>query len=227
MPAEKVLKENDLIQAIDRQPVQTAEQLMQALKWRRPGERVHLRVIRNGKAREETVMLTRLPAVTGKTRAGIGIVPVTDRVVKTTPVVRLNAGDIGGPSAGLMFSLEIFNQLTPGDLTRGYRIAGTGTISPDGRVGQIGGVEHKVVAAEREGASLFFVPKDLLPGDNNAATAMATVRHLKLHMKVVPVATLQEAIRYLERLPERRKAAFHQAQTLTGCRDWHIITLFS
>ncbi|WP_212772536.1 SepM family pheromone-processing serine protease [Polycladomyces abyssicola] len=227
MPAEKVLKENDLIQAIDRQPVQTADQLMQALKSRRPGERVRLRVVRDGKLREETVTLTRLPVMPGKTQAGIGIVPVTDRLVKTRPVIRLNAGNIGGPSAGLMFSLEIVNRLTPGDLTKGYRVAGTGTISPDGRVGQIGGVEHKVVAAEREGATLFFVPKDIAPGDSNAKAAQATVRRLKLHIKVVPVATLQEAIRYLERLPQRRNTAFHQAETLTGRRDWHIITLFS
>lgn len=84
-----------------------------------------------------------------------------------------------------------------------------------------------MVAAEREGATLFFVPKDIAPGDSNAKAAQATVRRLKLHIKVVPVATLQEAIRYLERLPQRRNTAFHQAETLTGRRDWHIITLFS
>lgn len=226
-PAEKVLKENDLIQAVDRQPVQTAEQLMQALKWRHPGEQVHLRVVRNSKVTEETVTLTRLQVLPGKTQVGIGIVPVTDRVVKTRPAVSLNTGDIGGPSAGLMFSLEIVNQLTHGDLTKGYRIAGTGTISPDGHVGQIGGVQYKVVAAEREGATYFFVPKDIAPGDTNEVTALATVKRLKLHMKVVPVATLQEAIRFLNRLPERRKPASHMPATLTGRRDWHIITLFS
>ena len=100
-------------------------------------------------------------------QVGIGIVPVTERRVQTKPAVRIRADHIGGPSAGLMFALEILNQLTPEDLTRGLKIAGTETLSAEGEVGQIGGVEQKVMAAEREGADLFFVPADVRPGDSN------------------------------------------------------------
>jgi hypothetical protein len=87
---------------------------------------------------------------------GIGIVPMTERRVQTEQTVRIRADHIGGPSAGLMFALEILNQLTPEDLTRGLKIAGTGTLSAEGEVGQIGGVEQKVMAADREGADLFI-----------------------------------------------------------------------
>ena len=64
--------------------------------------------------------------------------------------VTVNTDEIGGPSAGFMFSLEIYNQLTEDDLTRGYNIAGTGTIAPNGKVGEIGGIHQKVIAADKE-----------------------------------------------------------------------------
>ena len=101
---------------------------------------------------ERTLSLVRFSRAEGG-QVGIGIVPVTERRVQTKPAVRIRADHIGGPSAGLMFALEILNQLTPEDLTRGLKIAGTGTLSAEGEVGQIGGVEQKVMAAEREGAA--------------------------------------------------------------------------
>ena len=72
--------------------------------------------------------------------------------------------DIGGPSAGLMFSLAIYDTLTPGSLTDGQIIAGTGEIAPNGRVGAIGGIQQKVVAARDSGAELFLVPGGQLRG---------------------------------------------------------------
>lgn len=89
-------------------------------------------------------------------KPGIGIVLVEDKDVKTNPEVKINTEQIGGPSAGLMFSLEIYNQLVEEDITKGYRIAGTGMISSDGTVGPIGGIEQKIVAADREGAEIFL-----------------------------------------------------------------------
>ena len=80
--------------------------------------------------------------------------------IQTDPSVRIDSAKIGGPSAGLMFSLEVLNRLMPEDLTRGYRIAGTGTISPDGQVGQIGGIEYKITAAAEKGAEPSFCPAD-------------------------------------------------------------------
>jgi PDZ domain-containing protein len=103
-----------------------------------------------------------------------------------------------------MFALEILNQLTPGDLTRGLKIAGTGTISAEGEVGQIGGVEQKVMAADREGADLFFVPADVRPGDSNQSKAEAVAREIGSRMKIVPVHSLEEAVRYLKRMDAGR-----------------------
>jgi PDZ domain-containing protein len=111
--------------------------------------------------------------------------------------VTIRAGNIGGPSAGLMFALEIYNQFTESDWTKGYTIAGTGEMSPDGTVGTIGGVIHKVTAAHRKGAELFFVPF------GNAEAAKRKAAELGTPMEIVPVGTLREALDYLETLPEK------------------------
>jgi PDZ domain-containing protein len=108
-----------------------------------------------------------------------------------------------------MFSLEIYNQLVPGDLTKGYRIAGTGTIDEDGKVGPIGGIRHKVVAADREKADFFFAPKDWTPPSGspviNAGDAQDEARKIGSSMKVVPVASFEEAVAYLNALPAKSK----------------------
>jgi PDZ domain-containing protein len=94
---------------------------------------------------------------------------------------------VGGPSAGLMFALTVYDLVSPGDLTGGRKIAGTGTISLDGTVGPIGGVERKVVAAELAGAEYFLSPPE------NYAAALAAARDIQ----VVRVATAEEAIAFL------------------------------
>ncbi len=79
--------------------------------------------------------------------------------VKTKIPVKVDAaGQYGGPSGGLMFSLQIYQQISGKDLQRGRKIAGTGTINSDGTVGEIGGIDKKVIAAHRAGATIFFAP---------------------------------------------------------------------
>jgi PDZ domain-containing protein len=97
---------------------------------------------------------------------------------------------VGGPSAGLMFALAVDNALSPTDLARGERIAGTGTIDVNGKVGPIGGVEQKVASAEWSGASYFLCPTE------NYQAALAAVRTTK----VVEVATAQQAVDFLRSL---------------------------
>ncbi|MMZ64946.1 Lon protease [compost metagenome] len=92
----------------------------------------------------------------------------------------------------MIFTLEIYNQLTPGDLSKGYRIAGTGTIDQDGNVGEIGGIVHKIVAADRKGADLFFVP------EGNYEAALGKAQAIGTRMELVPVRTLQDALDYLD-----------------------------
>ena len=96
---------------------------------------------------------------------GIGL--VDDKELIVDPEVTVQTDEIGGPSAGFMFSLEIYNQLTKEDLTKGYKIAGTGTISPDGTVGRIGGIEQKIVAADKAGAEIFLRQMKMDEKDSN------------------------------------------------------------
>lgn len=79
--------------------------------------------------------------------------------------MKINSHEIGAPSAGLMFTLEIYNQLVEEDLTKGHEIAGTGTINEKGEVGPIGGINQKVVVASDAGAEVFFAPNEKRCGE--------------------------------------------------------------
>jgi PDZ domain-containing protein len=103
--------------------------------------------------------------------------------------VTISVGDIGGPSAGLMWALGLYDLLTPGDLTGGRTVAGTGEIFPDGTVGPIGGVENKVAAAKGAGAEVFLVPAGENYRDSRAVAGDLTL---------VPVHSFQDALRYLQ-----------------------------
>ncbi|WP_054949926.1 SepM family pheromone-processing serine protease [Numidum massiliense] len=202
-PAEKVLQPSDVIKRVDGTAVDSGEQLLTLMQQKRAGEFVTLTIQRGGKERTERMRLTKL----ADGRAGIGIYQSTERTVTTSPTVRIEMDDIGGPSAGLMMALEVYNQLTGPDLTKGYHIAGTGTIDSAGKVGQIGGVTHKVAAADKQGADIFFVPADVGPHDSNAADAAKKARDLGTALDIVPVKDIDEAIAYLEALRPKRKSA--------------------
>ncbi|QYY41626.1 PDZ domain-containing protein [Aneurinibacillus thermoaerophilus] len=215
MPAEKYLKIGDVIIGVDGKNIKNAKQLLTSLKGRQAGEKVKLTYIRDGHAKTVEMTLKALPQAPGeKIRGGIGIAypdpdgAVTARDVELPKRVTIQTENIGGPSAGMMFTLEIINQLTPGDLTKGYRIAGTGEIHENGTVGPIGGVEHKVRAADKMKADIFFVPDNPVPpgskARSNYADAKAEAEKLNTGMKIVPVRTVDDAIRYLESLPPKQ-----------------------
>lgn len=103
--------------------------------------------------------------------------------------VRIDSGTIGGPSAGLMWALGVADLLTPEDLTDGRSVAGTGDVLLDGQVAPIGGIGLKIVAAERAGADVFLVPEG----------NMGEADELEADIELVPVGTLEDALRYLER----------------------------
>ena len=145
---------------------------------------------------EKTVKLS------GTNRYGIGIQLVDHTKVVTDPAVKIDAGDIGGPSAGLMFTLECY-QLFTGKNLSAKKIAGTGTIDSDGKVGMIGGVDKKVIAASRQGMRVFFAPTDQPEGvkknETNYAEAVRTAKKIHTKMKIVPVARFEDALNYLEK----------------------------
>ena len=147
---------------------------------------------------DETVEVKAFPDDPEK--VGIGIQLVTNEEIETVPPVKIKSGNIGGPSAGLMFSLEIYNQLTEEDITKGHYIAGTGEIDYDGRVKRIGGIDKKVVAADKEGIEIFFAPNEEGASDSNYQEAKATAEKIKTDMKIIPVDTFDDALTYLENL---------------------------
>lgn len=139
---------------------------------------------------------------------GIGISLVDHTQVKTDQEITFHTAGIGGPSAGLMFTLAIYTQLADPDLRDGRIIAGTGTIEQDGSVGDIGGADKKVISAAQAGAEIFFVPNNPVDEEvlkekpdtkTNYEEAMEAVESENLDITVVPVTTVQEAIDYLEK----------------------------
>ncbi|TJY42396.1 PDZ domain-containing protein [Cohnella pontilimi] len=198
------LHEGDIITKVDDKPTTTAEQLSSTLTSRKPGDKVKLSGTRGGKPFSVTVPLIKMP---GTGRAGIGFQHNT--VLKVTPPdpVKFDFDDVGGPSAGLMMSLEIIAQLSGEDLTHGYRIAGTGTIEESGKVGQIGGIQYKLMAADKEKADYFLVPYDKEQGLLNWKDAEKTVKNLKLNVKLVPVSTLKEALDFVRKLSPKSQAS--------------------
>lgn len=198
----------DSIVAINDHPFQNTDEFVELVSEREVGDTISLVIERNDERSEiegELIMLesTGLP--------GIGISLVTRTQVETDPLVSINAGNIGGPSAGLMFALEVYSQLNDLRLNN-YQIAGTGTINETGEVGRIGGVEKKVVAADREGADIFFVPDDLVDEDildlipdyrSNYQAALETAEDIDTEMDIVPVRHISEAIDYLNNIADQ------------------------
>ncbi|WP_078430645.1 SepM family pheromone-processing serine protease [Alkalihalobacterium alkalinitrilicum] len=203
MSGEKYLTYEDRILKVDGYRVQTVNELNQRLAGKELGDEVILTVMRNKEEVDLTVPLSLFPDDIdgGEGRVGIGIMyPVTDRTLAFDPEVTIDVRNIGGPSAGFMFSLEVLNQLTPEDLTKGYHISGTGTIDEEGNVGRIGGAKQKVVAAHKAGSDIFFVPREGGREDSNYEEALATAKEIKTTTKIVGVDTIAEAVEYLEQL---------------------------
>lgn len=203
----KHLQVGDTITKVNGQHFNTAQGFQRYIAHQQIGHRLTVTYLQHGRLRSATAPLVRLP---GGGRAGIGIL-LTDNVKVTTKIpVQVHPGQLGGPSGGLMFALQIYEQLTQENLRHGRKIAGTGTINPDGSVGEIGGIDKKVVAAHRAGATIFFAPyvkptKLVLKYEEGHQTnyqlARRTARRVAPGMRVVPVQTFQEAVHYLQTHP--------------------------
>ncbi|WP_281657941.1 SepM family pheromone-processing serine protease [Halobacillus sp. Cin3] len=196
MPAEEVLETGDQITKVDGNDIQETSDLIDYVNGKEAGSKVTLTLIRGEETLERNIELAPFPDTPEKT--GVGISLVTDRTVEVDPEVNVKSGEIGGPSAGLMFSLEIYDQLTEQDMTQGLEIAGTGEINYEGIVGRIGGIDKKVVAASEHGADVFFAPNEEGREGSNYETAKAAAEEIDTEMEIVPVDTFQDALDYLE-----------------------------
>jgi PDZ domain-containing protein len=183
-PADGVLKAGDVITKVDGQLVTSQGGLTRLVYSHPAGSTLTLTVIRDGQSRQVEVG-TRQSR--GHPVMGVQI----QEQYKFPFEVKISVGDIGGPSAGMMFSLGIIDKLTKLDLTAGRFIAGTGEITARGQVQPIGGIQQKMVGARNAGATIF-----LTPASNCADTKGAVPKGLRL----VKVSTLNQAVTYLEAL---------------------------
>jgi Lon-like protease len=184
MPAARVLRKGDVITAVDGKPVTCKTPTGTLVKARAPGAPVVLTVDRNG-----TTHKFRLKTANagGNAVVGIGVL----ESYRFPFQVKISIGDIGGPSAGLMFALAIMDKLTPSNLTGGRFIAGTGEIAANGAVSPIGGIQQKMAGARAAGATYF-----LTPASNCPDTAGAVPQGLRL----IKVSTLAGAVHDLKAL---------------------------
>ena len=195
MPSEKELKIGDRIFQVDGSELKTAEEFIDYVSSKKSGDLIQLILERKGEVIDASIPLQPFPD--NPEKIGVGISLVTDREMNVTPKVKIDTEKIGGPSAGLMFSLEIYNQLIEEDLTKGYEIAGTGTINFAGEVGPIGGIAQKIVAANKAGVQIFFAPNENGSSESNYKEALKTVEDINSDMKIVPVDTFDDAVTYL------------------------------
>jgi PDZ domain-containing protein len=163
--------------------VTSTDQVRTAITRHRVGDRVDFRVERD---KTRSAVRVQVGAVEGEPRVGVVL---RDRFPAPPVEVTIETENIGGPSAGLIFTLAIIDRLSAEDLTGGRRIAGTGEIALDGEVLPIGGVVEKLVAARRQGATVFLVPRDNCPDIRGA--------RIPAGLRVVQVATVDDALRFL------------------------------
>ncbi len=207
----KSIKVGDTITAIDGHHYENSDSFIKYLANKSKGTKVTVDYTRDGKKGQATGDTIKLAGT--KTaeypngRAGIGIVLTDNVAVTTTPKVSVNAGQIGGPSGGLMFTIQIYDQLTGDLLAKGRNISGTGTMSADGYVGEIGGIDKKIMAAKAAGSTVFFAPyvkpsKELLKYEEQHKTnymlARDTAKKYAPKLKVIPVQTFDDVINYLQ-----------------------------
>jgi Lon-like protease len=190
-PAAKQLQPGDVITSADEARVRVPADLRRAVGKHRPGENVTL-VVRRGDGQRRLVVRTKTDPA-NPSRAIIGVIIDQAAFIKLPIRVRISAGNIGGPSAGLAFALDVLEELGT-DVDHGSRIAATGAIALDGTVEPIGGIRQKTIGVRRSGIDVFLVP-----AGENAAEA----RKYAEGLRIVPVRTFQQALRTLATLAKK------------------------
>jgi Lon-like protease len=182
-PADGKLQPGDRILAADGHAVTSIDQVRQVIGRHRAGERVAFRVDRGRTRKDVTVQVQEAD---NQPRVGILLRDLFPELPVKVSIQTQN--NIGGPSAGLIFTLSIIDKLTPGDLTGGRRIAGTGEIALDGAVLPVGGVAEKLIAVHRLGVSTFLIP---------AGNCDSVRGRVPDGLRLVKVSTIEDALRFL------------------------------
>lgn len=193
----------DIVVALDDQKFESSLEFIDYVKGRNPGQTIAVTYQRDGKTDTISAPLIKIEQTNVP---GLGISLVDHTSIETDIPVSINSDDIGGPSAGFMYALQIYTQLMKQDLRDSREIAGTGTISSDGTIGRIGGINKKVVAASKEGATIFFAPDDSIDPvvkknypllQTNYEEALKAAEKIETEMKIIPVKQFQDALDYL------------------------------
>ena len=203
---EELLQVGDTIIALDGNTFKSSQEFIEYVQKQEVNQTIEVTYQRNG---EENTVSAPLMEMEETKYPGLGISLVDNTSITTDIPVDIDSDGIGGPSAGFMFALQIYTQLVNEDLRNGNEIAGTGTIAADGTIGRIGGIEKKVVAADDEGATIFFAPDDEIDPvilenypdlKSNYEEAVAAAEEIETDMEIVPVKNIQDAIDYLNQL---------------------------
>jgi PDZ domain-containing protein len=191
VPAAKVLDGGDVIVSAAGKQTLTVGELRRATASVRPGGALALRLRRDGKTLDRSV--TTVAAPDDARKAIIGIRVAQDARIRLPLKVDIDLGNVGGPSAGLPFALQIYQELG-NDVDGGNRVAATGEIELDGSVGSVGGIKQKTYGVRSSGADVFLVP-----AGENAATA----RRYAGGLRIIPVESFEQALHALETLPRK------------------------
>lgn len=196
----------DTIVALGGQKFKSSAEFIDYVKNKKPGQTIEVTYQRNGTTKTIAAPLMQIEQTN---LPGLGISLVDHTSIETDIPVSVDSDEIGGPSAGFMFALQIYSQLTNQNLRKNNEIAGTGTISPEGTIGRIGGINKKVVAASKEGATIFFAPDDSIDPtvkknypqlQSNYEEALDAAEKINTDMKIVPIKNFQDAIDYLNKI---------------------------
>ena len=197
-PSDEQIDPADRILEADGVTLESVDDLSAVLADREPGDTIDLVIERPGEG-EETVTVELSASPDDPERTIVGFVPFDTRAIQLPFQVDIETGDIGGPSAGLAFTLAMIDELSPGSLTGDQNVAVTGTINLNGEVGAIGGLAQKVSAVHQNGVRVFLVPASQSELDD-------PVERRRLEdagrgeVEIIPVATLDEALAALEEL---------------------------
>ena len=189
VPADAVIDAGDKVIEADGVALATIDDLVGALADHEPGDVVELRIERPGEDAAQTVSVELIEAPDGSGRALIGFTPFDTASVQLPFEIAIDTGKIGGPSAGLAFTLTLIDELSEGQLTGGRNVAVTGEINLDGTVGAIGGLPQKVSAVRQAGVDHFLVPATQSDETLERAREIAGD-----DVEIIPVATLDEAL---------------------------------
>lgn len=187
-----LLEPDDVILAANGRQVTQPGQVQEVVRSLQPGDRLELVVRRAGTEHTVAVALGADPDEDGKALLGVVMTSAPSGGIDVT----YNLQDVGGPSAGMIFALAVIDKLSPGELTGGHVVAGTGTINDDGEVGPIGGITHKIASARNANVELFLAP------EGNCADA---ARSNAGDMVVASVANLDDAIAAMENFTAGRE----------------------